>query len=410
MTGMEAVRDFRFEGMDIPELQKWIDEIKDGRGPESMETAARSLERCVQVVVDLDETLRRELGKLQIEWEGQAGSIAQQATHEQTVVMEESQAPLKASSASVQAQGQGYSTAKNGLPNAGELQHQQSENVLEWSGGAFGYESDYDKEAKQIDGQKKAAQAALGSYRDTTVQQADVYQPLPEMPVPAAVTSQSASGTGASNVNTDFGSLATRSGSIGGGELGGSMGNGGSGNTGGGAGDTGSGDGGRSDGGRSGGGGEGDRGGPGGEADRNPHDDPKDESGIGLNGILGIGAGGAAVAGLGAMAAGRLLGGKSMPEGPARGPTAPKGGSSGIGGGPGDTTAGRTASGAATSRPGSGSMMGPAATRGKQTQGEDEAEHENKYVQDETPFDDNRLVAPSILGENSGESDDEKQN
>jgi hypothetical protein len=156
------------------------------------------------------------------------------------------------------------------------------------------------------------------------------------------------------------------------------------------------------------------------EADQTPH---AAEAGGGINPatVLGIAAGGAAVAGIGAYAASRMLGGRGPAGAGAGGGTVrggagvegksagmARGGASNIGGGPGDTMAGRAAGSTPGSRPAVGSMMGPAATRGEK-RSEDE-EHENKYVAEETPFDDDRLVAPAVLGHfepEEAESDEE---
>ncbi|MBB5155495.1 hypothetical protein [Saccharopolyspora phatthalungensis] len=406
MTSIDPIRDIRFEGMDIPQLEGWITQIKQGRGTESMQGAVRALDECVQVVVDLDETLRRELGKLQIAWEGNAGSLAAAATQQQSVVMSDAPDPLKASADSVDMQGRGYESARNRLPNNDELKHKQSENLLEWVGGGFGYESDYDVEAKKIEAQKQAAQAALHSYRDTSVNQADSYRPLPEV-APAAVFAQSTSGTSMPGIGV--GSVGGFYGGDGSARDVGVPGAvvGGSGSVGGGTG--------RGErpappvpGGRSGGDLHPDEQDTGGKADRTPL---AAEAGDGINtgAVIGIAAGGAAVAGVGAYAASRMLGGRgpagatagggnlrggSGVEGKSGG--VGRGGASGIGGGPGDTTAGRAAGNTPGSRPATGSMMGPAATRGEKRS--EDAEHENKYVAEETPFDDERLVAPAVLG------------
>ncbi|MDA3643475.1 hypothetical protein LZ318_09160 [Saccharopolyspora indica] len=407
MTSIDPIRDIRFEGMDIPQLQEWITQVKQGRGTESMQSAVRALDECVQVVVDLDDTLRRELGKLQIAWEGNAGDLAAAATQQQAVFMSDAPDPLRASAQSVDEQGRGYESARHTLPNSDELRQKQSENALEWAGGAFGYESDYDKEAKQVDANKKAAQAALASYRDTSVEQANTYQPLPEMP-PATVTAQSASSSGMPS--SGLGSGVAAAGVIGGSAQPG-VGSPGVGTPGtpvpGGGFVVGGGDA------RPGQGRPGEPGVPlrpgerpadrkkseidkGGEADPTP-EATGDSGGVSAGTVLGIAAGGAAVAGIGAYAASRVLGGRGAPVpagGPAPGGSVARGGS--VGGGPGDTTAGKAAGNTPGSRPGSGSLMGPAATRGEKRS--EDAEHENKYVAEETPFDDERLVAPPVLG------------
>ncbi|MER7010162.1 PPE domain-containing protein [Saccharopolyspora sp. NPDC000359] len=416
MTSIDPIRDIRFEGMDIPQLQEWITQVKQGRGTESMQSAVRALDECVKVVVELDETLRRELGKLQIAWEGNAGELAAAATKQHSVFMADAPDPLKASAQSVDAQGRGYESARHTLPNSDELRHKQSENVLEWSGGAFGYESDYDQEAKQIDANKKAAQAALAGYRDTSVNQAETYQPLPEMP-PATVSAQSASssgmassgiGSGVAGAGTIGGSAQPGVGTPGGGSLGTAVPGGGF--VPGGGSVPGDGDG------RPGERGVAPRPGDrpadkkkaevdlGGEADPTP-EATGDSGGISAGTVLGIAAGGAAVVGVGAYAASRVLGGRAAPApagGPAPGGSVARGGT--VGGGPGDTTAGKAAGNSPGSRPAAGSMMGPAATRGEKRS--EDAEHENKYVAEETPFDDERLVAPPVLG-GAAEREDE---
>ena len=161
MTSIDPIRDLRFEGMDIPQLREWINQIKQGAGTESMQTAVRALEECVRVVTDLDETLRRELAKLQIDWEGNAGGLAAEATRQRSAVLGEAPDPLARSASGVEGHGEGYESTRHKLPNTDELRHQEAENFFEWAGGGFGYESDYDAEAKRIDAQKKAAAAAL---------------------------------------------------------------------------------------------------------------------------------------------------------------------------------------------------------------------------------------------------------
>ncbi|GAB3275991.1 hypothetical protein [Parasphingorhabdus pacifica] len=416
MNETEPIRDIRFEGMDTAQLLDWIGKIKEGHGPESMHDSVDALERAVQVVVDLDETLRVELGKLSIAWEGNAGTIAQEATKEQVAAMREAQQPLAASVNSVRSQGEGYSSARHSLPDPGEMRNQESENVAEWAGGAFGYESDYDAAAKQADQQKHAARAVLGSYRDTTVDQADRFRPMPEL-APAPVTAQAASSNGAgyesaggavgasvggSGGFATAGSGEPRSDAQGGAPHGqpatppddddGAAPHGGE--------NTGEREAGIHDGGTDPGrGADGDGGGPA----PNSHDDPE-AAGTSVGTVLGIGAGGAAVAGIGAVAAGKLLGGPAAgttPPGGGNAGNSVRGGSSGIGGGPGDTTAGRTTSAAPTGKPSGGALMGPAATRGARQNTDDE--HENRYGADETPFDDNRHAAPPVLGSSADE-------
>ncbi|MER5390471.1 hypothetical protein [Saccharopolyspora sp. NPDC002686] len=429
MTSIDPIRDIRFEGLEIPQLQEWITKVKQGIGTESMQSAVRALDECVKVVVELDDTLRRELGKLQIAWEGNAGSLAAAATQQQAVFMSDAPDPLRASAQSVDEQGRGYESARHTLPNTDELRHKQSENVAEWAGGAFGYESDYDQEAKQIDANKKAAQAALASYRDTSVSQADTYQPLPEAP-PATVTTQSASPVGMAGAG--FGAGAVSAGTFGGSPQSGvgSPGVGyspGTGVPGAIVGSIGGGDAqpgqGRAGDGRTGEGrpgvtppGRGDRSGErhkgeidtGGEADGTP-EATGDSGGIGAGTILGIAAGGAAVVGIGAYGASKMLGGRGAPA-PAGGDgkSVARGGASAVGGGPGDTVAGKSAGKTPGSRPVAGSMMGPAATRGEKRS--EDAEHENRYVAEETHFDDERLVAPPVLGEAGDDEDPPAEN
>ncbi|TDC90129.1 hypothetical protein E1161_19765 [Saccharopolyspora aridisoli] len=448
MTYTDPIRDIRFKGMDIPELQEWIAQIKQGQGTQAMQGAVRALDECVQVVVDLDDALRRELGKLHVEWEGSAGSLAAEATRQQSVAFGDAPDPLAVSASSVDAQAGGYESARHRLPNAEELRHKQSENVFEWAGGGFGYESDYDEEAKKIEAEKQAAQAALSNYRDTSVEQAQAYQPLPTMPATAVVPAAS-SGTASSAGNGSFGTAAGGSqedlagdavvgGAIAGGAVaGGQVGGGqvGGGQVGGdrpGAPRTpveqpsaGQRPGEQPPAGRR----PGDQARPGDQerpvdqerpGDRERPDqgedehaaefdadpDPQagvDDGGVSTGTVLGIAAGGAAVAGIGAYAASKVIGGRlpATTSGPKVVPGAgesktPATRSGTIGGGPGDTVVGKAAGSTPGSRPAPGSVMSPAATRGEKP-GEG-SEHDNDYTAEETPFDDDRLVAPAVLG------------
>jgi hypothetical protein len=296
-------------------------------------------------------------------------------------------------------QGEDYSATKHRLPNPDELRHKQSENVLEWARGAFGYESDYDAEAKQIDASKKAAALALATYQQGTVSRVAAFQPLPHMR-PDTVVAQAAPAAASGGESGETG-FPVASGYSGAGYGDDPVGRGevrdraharghvpGGGHT------------------------------PGDEhREEQPHDDrtrqgpheTPETGGIGVGGMLGIGAGGAAVAGLGAVAAGRLLGGGG--GGSARGGAPEEGGrtadgktdnhgrgrSTSIGGGPGDRTAGRTAGGSATSGSTLAAMVGPAAIRGRPS--EKDEEQENRYGAGETPFDDDRPAAPPVLGD-----------
>jgi hypothetical protein len=395
MTDIDRIRDLRFEGMDIPQLQEWIGKIKQGRGSESMHNAVAALDKCVQVVVDLDERLRNELGKLGIDWQGNAGALAHEAGRQRSVVLAEAPEALKTSAAGVDDQGSSFESARNTLPNTDELQHKQSENFFEWVGGAFGYESDYDKEVKQIQAQRQAAQAALAGYRDSTVSNAQRFQPLPEMPA-ATVAAQapSAPSVGGGMAGSSFSTPGTPGGEA---VPGGHAAPGGGYGTPGSAGST-------AGGGRSGAA----------EMPRQPdlagaaNPRLKEDGGYRLStaSAVGAGVGGAALAGSGAAAASKLLGGAGKAGGTGAGGRAGasgggsspgRGGSSGVGGGPGDTTAGRPAGNTPGSRPAAGSLMGPAATRDRKA--DPDAEHQNDYVIEETPFDDERLVAPPVLGD-----------
>src|SRR5690606_17049718 len=205
MTDIDRIRDPRFAGMDIPQLQERIGKIKEGRGSEAMHNAVAALDKCVQVVVDLDERLRNELGKLGIDWQGNAGALAHEAGRQRSVVLAEAPEALKTSAAGVDDQGSSFESARNTLPNTDELQHKQSENFFEWVGGACGYESDHDKEAKQIQAQRQAAQAALAGYRDSTASNAQRCQPLPEMPAATgAAQAPSAPSAGSGMAGSSF--------------------------------------------------------------------------------------------------------------------------------------------------------------------------------------------------------------
>ncbi|GAA2357081.1 hypothetical protein GCM10009854_39220 [Saccharopolyspora halophila] len=435
MADIEPIRDIRFEGMDISQLREWISRIKQGAGTESMQSAVRALDSCVQVVTDLDDTLRRELGKLQIAWEGSAGDLAAETTRRQQAMMSEAPDPLARSASSVEGQGQGYESARHKLPNCDELRHQESENVLEWAGGGFGYESDYDAEAKRIDAQKKAAQAALAEYRDTSVDHADGHRPLPVVPAGAVQASQPSGSVPGAGVGA-MPSAGDSSGSavVGGATAGrGTVGDGTTGSAPVPGARPGAGDpvpgarpgdqvsepgadrpgGGWVDGGRVDGDGRAEPGEP--DAPEQPEEpggseEPKDpgapeehaaelgadgraagEDGIGTGTMLGIAAGGAALLGGGAYAAKRVMDGRAGGAAPGGEAKAAK--------------TGGTAAAASGGKAGGG-VLSPAT---KREGGSGDGEHENAYAAEETPFDDERLVAPAVLGDQTEDDRSESE-
>src|SRR5687767_10377595 len=76
MSGPD-IGDHRFAGYSNEQLATMVDQIRQGRGSESMNRAVDALTAIANSLKQTDDTLRAELSKLGVEWTGASSDDAQ---------------------------------------------------------------------------------------------------------------------------------------------------------------------------------------------------------------------------------------------------------------------------------------------------------------------------------------------
>ncbi|KOX35055.1 hypothetical protein ADK67_00585 [Saccharothrix sp. NRRL B-16348] len=423
MTGFREIKDFRFQGYDNPALAALVQQFQSGDAAQKFSNASHALRQLAKTLNETDETLRGELRKLGIDWQGAAGDNAGEAVTVSADVATSGTDAAQQNSQATAVQGANYSHTRNGMPEPTQLRGDTETNFGDKVGGFFGYETDHAKEVKQTQAAREQAIRGLDQYTDASRDALNQYQGM-NKPPQFEVTTASSVSTPVAQV----GQLGVPASGIPGGVSGGFPG--------------------------------GVPGGvPGGSVGVPPQVPgmPGGSTGLlptapggqtvlppaalgkvgGSNFPLGLGLGLTAGLGLGLAAtqargarvvrntAPAMPGGGKVPEGPAGGKGTGGGttGGAGKGGVPGmpatltgksgisatigaidpdERVPGRGAAGAAAGKAGAGSSMLQPAASAKGGPGEEDAEHVRKYgVDSDDVFGDERMVVQSVIGDES---------
>ncbi|WP_158847175.1 PPE domain-containing protein [Saccharothrix deserti] len=420
MTGFRQLKDHRFEGYDNPALAALVQQFSTGDAAQKFSDASHALRQLAATLSDTDDTLRTELKKLGIEWQGAAGDNAGQAVTVSADVATSGTDAAQQNSKATAVQGATYSQTRNGMPESQQLRGDTDTNFADDVGGFFGYETDHAKEVKQTQAARDQAIRGLDQYTDASRDALNQYQGM-NKPPQFEVTTASSVSTPVAQVAQPGGGVPGIPGGVPGGVPGGT---------------------GQLPGGTPGlppqlpgqlpGGSTGQLPNtPGGSTVLPPAALGKSGGsnfplGLGLGLTAGLGLGLAATQARGARVVRNpstaVPGGGKVPEGPAGGKgTSGGGGGAGKGGVPGmpgaltgkpgisatigaidpdERVAGRGGAGAVAGKAGAGgSMLQPAATA-KGGPGEEDGEHVRKYgVDSDDVFGDERMVVQSVIGD-----------
>jgi hypothetical protein len=413
MSGENEIGDYRFAGYSNEELATMVDQVRQGPGSESMNRAVDALTAIANSLKQTDDVLRTELQKLGVEWEGASGEDAQVVMTDSAQYGGSATGTITGSADAVGSQGNDFSRTRNCAPESSTLRGATDYNVVDK---LLCHTTDHSKEVQQTRAARAQAVDAMNGYANSSKQNLAGYQSLPVPPSlglvaqpiqrPSTGTSVSGFSGGGSSFSPSGSSIPVTSGAPGipGGPTGSydgvpqNPGSGAPGQPGGGPGTPGN------------------PGGPGKLIGTGPMPGPSGVTPPGMTpppqmlrpsfegmgaaavGMAGGAGGGAAV---GAVAdKDRLVRGGRPGTGGAL-PPGSRGAAAGMGGLPHEEAAARTAERVgAKSKPGA-SMMQPAAGT---AQGEEDDEHVRKYgIESEDVFADDRMVIPSVLGEDDDE-------
>jgi len=386
--------DFRFEGYSNAQLADQVNKLKAGLGAAAMQPTVDALHSIAQDLSNTNQILTTQLGKIGIDWHSAAGQGAQQQMTSTVTYTDGAQDNLSGAGGAMTTQTDSYSVAKGAPAPSTDTQKSFVDNAA----GFFGYQTDHSKEVEQAQADRDQAIQQLNSYQSNSQDAIASTAPM-SAPPNMNLTAQPVQGTSIGQVGYS-------------GTVGGYAGPGGGGYAGGGYSQVGGpGGGGYAAPGSVPGGGAGGVPGPGGVSavgpgmGRLPGAMPPAAAAAG--GLLAeeVGLGAALAGGAGAVAAGARSGNPN---------TIVRGG--GTNAAPGEkantpskasATAGaideeqaaqaRAAERIAPGKPGA-SMMQPGAAGGRGKKEED-SEHDRKYTVEEDLFGEQRMVAPTVLGE-----------
>jgi hypothetical protein len=403
------IGDYRFEGYSNEQLAVLVDQVRQGPSSALMQGAVDALTNIANGLKQTDATLRDQLKAIGVEWTGDSSQDAQVTMSDSAQYGGEANGTITTSAGAVGNQGSDYSRARNSAPDSSKLRGDQKYNVVDT---LLLHTTDHSKEVQETQASRQQAIDSMNQYADASRTNLNNYQSLP-VPPNMSLNSQPVehrlNGTSVQGFSGD-GTY------VPGGGGGSANFPGGSPVPGGGAGIERELPGGGFQPPGGGGPGQNQQLPPGRTAGLGPMPAPFTDPPVpnppafrpslaGLDtAIVGMAGGGASGGAVGAGAdkdrvvRGGRPGGGPAGEGRVGGA---RGASAAVGGSPGEEAAARTAERVgAKSRPGS-SMMQPAAGT---AQGDEDDEHVRKYgVEAEDVFADDRMVIPSVLGEDDEE-------
>ncbi|CAM3436233.1 hypothetical protein KIPE111705_08580 [Kibdelosporangium persicum] len=199
MTGTD-IGDYRFAGYSNEELAVMVDQIRQGRGSESMNRAVDALTAIANGLKQTDEVLRTELAKIGVEWTGASSEDA-------TVVMTDSAqyggsatGTITSSAGAVCNQGDDYSRTRNCAPESSALRGAKDYNVIDK---LLLHTTDHSKEVQRTQAARAQAVDTMTNYANASRNNLAGYQSLPvppNMSLDAAPPPRAGVGTSISSV------------------------------------------------------------------------------------------------------------------------------------------------------------------------------------------------------------------
>ncbi|MGQ0840348.1 hypothetical protein [Actinokineospora sp.] len=182
MAGDNGLGDLRFEGYSHGALADELDMLRQGPGSESLFKAVRALMQIADGLADTDRTLREELAKIGVEWEGAASAGGTEATRNSGIYAEEAVPNVAHSAGGVSEQGDQFSHTRNGAPGGDELRGPSKLNGFDRFAGALGHTTDNAKQVQATNAAHQQAVAAMNGYSQGSQAALGNYQSLPVPP------------------------------------------------------------------------------------------------------------------------------------------------------------------------------------------------------------------------------------
>ncbi|ONI72964.1 hypothetical protein ALI144C_44160 [Actinosynnema sp. ALI-1.44] len=199
MSGTE-IGDYRFAGYSNEELAVMVDQIRQGRGSESMNRAVDALTAIANSLKQTDEVLRTELTKIGVEWTGASSDDAQVVMSDSSQYGGEATGTITSSAGAVCNQGDDYSRTRNCAPESSALRGAKDYNLADK---LLLHTTDHSAEVKRTQAARAQAVDAMNGYANASKSNLGAYQALPVPPglnLVAAPPTKASTGTSISSV------------------------------------------------------------------------------------------------------------------------------------------------------------------------------------------------------------------
>ncbi|HEX5401151.1 MAG TPA: hypothetical protein VFX16_02475 [Pseudonocardiaceae bacterium] len=172
------VDEIRWDGMSNDQLAAAVRQLNQGPGASGIQQAADALSSIAGNLQQLDTTLHTQLQAIGVNWQSQAGELAQEMTTASAAYSATSGAVSGANAAAVNAQGEAFAAAKNAVPQPSTLRT----TFVNSPGTLLGHENDYAQQAARTDAARQQAIDAMQTYTTSSRTGLASHQPLPPPP------------------------------------------------------------------------------------------------------------------------------------------------------------------------------------------------------------------------------------
>jgi hypothetical protein len=162
---VEKIRNHRFDGYTDTGVATEIEKFRSGDGIGSIGAAVDALKNVAVALADTDDTLRRELGKLGVEWQSQAGGQAAQVFTDQAGFSQDAMAKVDHSAEMIFAQGEAFNRTLYKLPDAATVRKGAGGfTVGDAALSLIGFETDHARDVVAAQNARAQAVEALNAY------------------------------------------------------------------------------------------------------------------------------------------------------------------------------------------------------------------------------------------------------
>jgi hypothetical protein len=173
------IGDYRFDGFSNQELAHMVDQLRSGPGSETTNRAVDALRNIANAIKQTDDTLRTELGKIGVEWTGDSSEDAQVVMTDSAQYGGAANGTITGSATSVGNQGSDFSRTCNSVPESGKLRGAEKYNVLDT---LLCHTTDHSKEVQQTQAARQQAVDSMNGYASASRANLSGYQSLPVPP------------------------------------------------------------------------------------------------------------------------------------------------------------------------------------------------------------------------------------